>query len=324
MKHKPVKTYFRWRKRRIFLWIAAILFIFLIPAVVMSVYVFHHVGYMGVESEKYPLQDVYEPKDFSLNAVEHTIRTGDGEELWCSEVACDDPQGVILYLSDLREPSVTYFYGHAAWMQKKGFASFLLEVRAHGESTGHKLGLGCTEVEDVRSLVQYIKGMDEYRNLPVIVQGVGLGGTIALNSVGAIPEVDACIAMSPWAGADTQLTLLMKKYYVPGFIRNVEKPILHQALRILYGKKNADQNDPKIQIKNAGEKPVLVIASLRDPHVPVENSRILQDVAPDAEFWLRDSEDHYIVKDNDLVHVEQDQEYCTYVSGFLFKVIRQR
>lgn len=322
MKHKPVKTDYRWRKRRILLWIAIILFILLIPSIVLSVYVFHHVDYLKVDVEKYPFQNVYEPKDFKLEAVKHTVRTEDGEELWCSEVTCDEPQGVIIYLSAMKEPSVTYFYGHAAWMQKKGFSSFLLEVRAHGKSTGHKLGLGYTEVEDVRALVQYIKGMDKYKNVPIIVQGVGMGGTIAINAAGEIPEVKACIAMSPMAAADTHVTLLMKKFYVPGFLRAVEKPILHQALRILYGKETADQINPEVQIQISETKPVLVIASLRDPSIPSENSRILQGLAPDAEFWFRDSEDHYVIQNNDFLHVESDQEYCSYISGFLFKAIR--
>lgn len=322
MKHKPVRTDYHWRKRRIILFLLTILLIFLIPAVILICSVFRHVSYMNVFNEAFPLQNIYKPKEFKLTDVEHVIHTEDGEDLWCSEIAADSPKAVIIYLSGLKEPSVTYFYGHAAWMKKQNIASFLLEVRAHGKSSGKKLGLGYTETEDVRALVKYIKGIDKYRNVPIIVQGVDLGGTIAVNAAGLIPEIDACIAMSPYAAMDTHIDILMKKYHIPGFLRAVEKPILHQALRILYGKDAADRINPEIQIQNAGDKPVLVISSLNDPTVPAGNTLALQSASSNAEIWIRNSADHYVILNDDFKNVEEDTEYCTYISGFLFKVIR--
>lgn len=321
MKHKPVRTDYHWRKRRILLFLLTILLIFLIPAFILIGSVFRHVNYMSVFNEAFPFQNVYSPKEFKLTGEEHVIHTEDGEDLWCSEIQADSPKAVIIYLSGLKEPSVTYFYGHAAWMKKQNISSFLLEVRAHGKSTGKKIGLGYTETEDVRALVKYIKGLNRYRDVPIIVQGVDLGGTIAVNAAGLIPEIDACIAMAPYAAMDTHIDILMKQYHIPGFLRAIEKPILHQALRILYGKDAADRINPEVQIQNAKDKPVLVISSSNDPIVSAENTLALQRASSDAEIWIRNSTDHYFIRNNDFKNVEEDTEYCTYISGFLFKVI---
>ena len=193
---KGVITDYSWRKKRIILWILILLFILMIPTFLTMIYVYRHVKYLKVRDvDLHPLQAVYTSSDFKLTSIQHTIQTEDGESLWCSEVEATNPKCVVIYLAAMKEPSVTYFYGHAAVMKDLNYASFLLEVRAHGESSGRKLGLGYTEVEDVRALVKYIQGVEQYKGLPIVVHGVSLGGTIAINAVAEIPEVSGCIAM---------------------------------------------------------------------------------------------------------------------------------
>ena len=319
---KGVITDYGWRKRRILLWIAIVLFVLMIPTFLTMLYVFRHVKYLKVVDENHPFQAVYKPEDFKLSGVTHTIKTADGETLWCSEVETANPKCVIIYLGAMKEPSVTYFYGHASVMKNLGYASFLLEVRAHGESSGRKLGLGYTEVEDVRALVEYVKSVDKYKELPIVVQGVSLGGVIAMNSVAEIPEVSGCIAMSPFASVDDQLDLLLKAHHVPGFLRTAQRPFTHQALRWIYGKDRADHLTPKDSIQRAGNKPILVIAALQDKEISIENSYILQKTPSNAEFWFRNSADHFVIQGNDFKNVAADKEYCNYVEGFIKKIIQ--
>lgn len=317
---KGVITDYSWRKKRIILGILIILLIMSIPAFVMMLYIFRHVKYMGVVDERYPFQRIYRASDFKLQSTEFELKTEDGEKLWCSEVKADRPKGVMIYLGAMKEPSVTFFYGHAAMMQSRGYASFLLEVRAHGKSSGKKLGLGMTEVEDVRALVNHIKSTEEYEGLPIILQGVSLGGTIAITATTQIPEVSGCIAMSPFASVDDQIDLILKKCYIPAFLRAAQRPFTHQALRLFYGKDRADNMTPIEQIQHVGSKTVLVIASELDESISAENTYRLQNVADNAEFWVRSGSDHYIVQDNDFAKVENDKEYCNYIFGFIDKI----
>ena len=207
---KGVITDYSWRKKRIILGILIILFILMIPTFLTMIYVYRHVKYLKTRDvDLHPFQAVYTASDFKLTGIPHTITTEDGETLWCSEVEATNPKCVVIYLTAMKEPSVTYFYGHAAVMKDLNYASFLLEVRAHGESSGRKLGLGYTEVEDVRALVKYIQGVEQYKDLPIVVHGISLGGTIAINAASEIPEVSGCIAMSPFASPDDQLDLIL-------------------------------------------------------------------------------------------------------------------
>ncbi len=320
---KGVITDYSWRKKRIILWILILLFILMIPTFLTMIYVYRHVKYLKVRDvDLHPLQAVYTAGDFKLTSIQHTIQTEDGESLWCSEVEATNPKCVVIYLAAMKEPSVTYFYGHAAVMKDLNYASFLLEVRAHGESSGRKLGLGYTEVEDVRALVKYIQGVEQYKGLPIVVHGVSLGGTIAINAVAEIPEVSGCIAMSPFASPDDQLDLILKEYHIPSFLRAAQRPFTHQSLRWIYGKEKADHLTPVESIQKAGKKPILVISALRDEEISIENTYILQKLSSNAEFWIRDSSDHYVIQGNDFMNVAKDKEYCNYIEGFIKKIIQ--
>jgi hypothetical protein len=43
----------------------------------------------------------------------------------------------------------------------------------------------------------------------------------------------------------------------------------------------------------------------------------LKEAYPQAEVWIRDSWEHFIVKDCDFKNVEKDKEYCIKILGFL-------
>jgi len=54
-----------------------------------------------------------------------------------------------------------------------------------------------------------------------------------------------------------------------------------------------------------------LIACSGDASVPVENTYILQQGHPDAEVWIRDSWEHFIIKDCNFSKVVEDTEYCS-------------
>lgn len=315
-KKASISHHFSWKK--VFVVLIVILMIFVvIPPIALTIFVHRHVDYRGKETQRYPLQGIYNASDYELEEKVHTFDTTDGETLWCSEIQADAPKGVVIYLTGIMQPSITYFYSHAAWMQQNGYASFLLEVRSHGNSTGKLIGLGYTEVADVQAIVEYIKGCKKYANLPIVIQGASMGGAIAINAFGQIPEIDACIAMSPYTSFETQLDLLLEQMKIPKIIRQIEAPILRQALKWNYGSDTVEMLSPYNQIQNAEGRPVLLIACTGDTSVPVENTRILQQGYPDSEVWIRDSWEHFIVKNCNFSKVVEDTEYCSRILAWI-------
>ena len=296
---------------------AVLLAVFVLPAAVLTAILHHHVDYRG----NMPLKEVYSVEAYGLQETVHTLRTTDGEEVWCAEVAAERPKGVILWLAGITKPSVTQFYGHAVWLREEGFASFLLEVRAHGSSTGNQIGLGYTEVEDVRTTVEYIKSCPDYQDVPLVIWGVSMGGAIALNAFGQLEEIDGCIAMSPYASFPQVADQVMRQYGVPTPIRAIENALMEPLLNTLYGREAVAELTPENQIQNADGRSVFLVACQDDRTVPVENTLILQEKAPEAMVWIRDSGDHFVVKDNDFSAVTEDAEYCQKMLVWLENVV---
>ena len=187
------------------------------PFIGLNLYLNRHVNYKGYETTDYPLQGIYEASDYGINEKQMYLTTEDGYDVWCSEIEVENPKGVIIYLTGIDQPSITYFYGHASWMQKEGYASILLEVRGHGESEGNRICLGYEEYKDVQAVVDYIKHNEEYKDIPIIIQGVSMGGAIAINSFGQIPDIDVLIAMSPYSSFEDEVVELMNLYHIPKY-----------------------------------------------------------------------------------------------------------
>ena len=211
--------------------IGLVVLMFLVPPIIVYYGTQNHVDYLG-SSEKHPLQDIYKSQDFGLEAKDMKLTTEDGLKVWASEVFVNNPKAVIIYLTGIRQPSVTYFYGHSKWMKDNGYATILLEVRGHGNSDGDSICLGYDEVADVKAVVEYIKGQEKYDSVPIILHGVSMGGTVAINSFGCIEEIDGLIAMSAYSSfEDVVCDQLSDKYKIPRFICRIEKLILRASLK---------------------------------------------------------------------------------------------
>lgn len=293
-----------------------------VPGVILHFVINNRCDYLGKETKAQALQGIYKPEDFGLTATEHYFDTSDGERIWASEVSCDAPRAVVIYLSGIMQPSVTYFYGHSAIMKDIGVASFLTEVRSHGKSTGNKLGLGYTEIEDVRCVVEYIKSQSAYDGLPIIIQGVSMGGAISINSFGEIPDISACVAMSPYSSFENELDLLMKEYFVPKFLRDYEMIFLREVLYLNFGRDAVCNKVPVKEIVKADKRPILIMANKNDRDVPIENTYALLD-AYGAETFIRNSWEHFIIRGCDFAGVADDTEYTEVLCDFIEKVINK-
>lgn len=289
----------------------------MLPYIALPMYMNRHINYRGYATNSFPLQDIYQADDYNLKEKQMYLETEDGLNIWASEIYCDNPKAVIIYLSGIVQPSVTYFYGHAKFMQEKGFSSILLEVRGHGKSDGDRICLGYDEVNDVKAVVDYIKSEEKYKDVPIVVQGASMGGAIAVNAFGQIKDIDALIAMSAYSSFEDVVLDQMEKFGTPDLIRSIEKPLIISSLQLVYGTNKVNDMKPIEQIKNAGKRPVFLIACEGDNEVPIASTYKLKKAYPDAEVWLRNSWEHFIVKDCDFSNVVEDKEYCSKILGFL-------
>lgn len=286
------------------------------PFAIIYIATNHHVYYRNDSL----LQMTYTASDFSLEENILTLKTEDKLDLWASEISVDNPKAVVIQLTGIEQPSITQFYPQAKMFKKNGYASLLLEVRGHGRSGGNKVCLGYDEMFDVKAAIDYIKSKDEYKNIPIVLQGVSMGGAIATNAFGQYKEIDALIAMSAYTTFEDVLIDNLKFYKVPDFICAITKPVFKLALEANFGTDKVKHMNPITQIQNSGNRPVFLIASREDASVPVTNTEQLYEVSEGADLWIRESWEHFIVKDCDLIKVEEDQEYCDRILDFLEKI----
>lgn len=304
--------------------IVCILMLTIAPFIAIPLFVNRHVTYRGYATENYPMQDLYEASDFGLQETQRYLQTEDGLSVWTSEIGTEQPKAVIIYLSGIVQPSVTYFYGHAKFMKENGYASFLLEVRGHGNSDGNRICLGYEETRDVKAVVDYISSDPRYAGVPIVLHGVSMGGAIAVNAFGQINEIDGLIAMSAYSSFEDVITDQLDQYGIPKPLRAYLKSLISTSLRLVFGKESVNAIKPIVQIKNAKEKPVLLIASTGDTEVPFVNTQRLKEAHPNAEIWVRDSWEHFIVRDCDFKNMSQDKEYCDVILNFLENSLKQR
>ncbi len=299
-----------------------LILIILLPYFALPMFLNRHVNYLGYVTDDFPLQDIYQAKDFNLKENQMFLRTEDGLKVWVSEITTTHPKAVIIYLSGIVQPSVTYFYGHAKFMQDHGYASILLEVRGHGKSDGNRICLGYDEVKDVKAVVDYINSQEIYKDVPIIVQGASMGGAIAVNSFGQIKDIDALIAMSAYSSFEDVILDMMAGSGIPEFILSLEEPLILSSLKLVYGSDKVTDIKPVEQIKNADGRSVLLMASTGDTEVPPVSMNRLKEAYPEAQSWLRDSWVHFIIKDCDFKNVEDDEEYWTKILNFLDKEVQ--
>lgn len=305
--------------KKIILGIICVFLIILLVAPTIAVLIITngHVDYGVIEN--HPLQNMYSPSDFNLDANEMMLETEDGYNIWVSEIYTENPKAIVIYLSGIQQPSVTYYYGHAKWMKDNGYASMLLEVRGHGASDGNKVCLGYEEVEDVKATVEYIKKQECYNGVPIVIQGVSMGGAVAINAFGQIEDIDGLIAASAYSSFEDVVIETMRAYHVPKVICAIEKPLIKLSLWFVFGDK-VNEMVPIQQVKNIGERPALFIASANDTEVSAKNMERLMEAAPKhCKGWLRESDvfGHFILLDNNFEDIALDKEYCEKIMDFL-------
>ncbi|MFN2322314.1 MAG: alpha/beta hydrolase [Trueperaceae bacterium] len=255
---------------------------------------------------------------YGLEPERVRLTTSDGLELAAHAVHHPAPRAVVIFLSGTHNPSVTAFFGHAAWLQGHGYASLLVELRAHGESDGERIGLGFEEVLDVQAAVDHLGRQPAYTDVPIVAYGLSLGGATAINATGLTPEIDALVSLSAFSSWSDVFVASMG---LPEPFASVQRPFVGLYTSIAYG---FDRRSvvPKTQIRNLGERPALLIHSRGDTQVAFENfERLVAAAPPHVETWAREGDEHLIVAEGSFLNPQDDAAYAARVLDFLERSI---
>jgi uncharacterized protein len=252
--------------------------------------------------------------EYGLNPEKLTLTTSDGLRVVAYEVAVEQPKAVVIFLSGIHNPSVTAFFGHARMLLDSGYASILLEMRAHGESDGDVIALGYQEYRDTQAVVDYIKGNNQYADVPVVVYGLSMGAVTAINAIGQIAEIDGVISMSAYSSFDD---VFVDNMGIPEPFASAQRFFVRLYTSSKYGFESRHIT-PKNQIQNLGNRPALLIHSTGDSQIPYANLERIMAQAPDhVETWVREGDLHFIVQPGRFLTPEEDTEYADRILRFL-------
>lgn len=208
---------------------------------------------------------------------------------------------------------MTAFFGHAAMLQKSGYSSVLVEMRAHGASEGDVICLGLKEYMDAQAAVQHIKAQNS--EMPIVIYGLSMGAGTAINAIGETPKIDALISLSAFSSWPDVFADNMELMGLPRFLCDIEKPFVWLYMGAKYGFDRLHIS-PVNEIRKLNGRPALLMHSRGDTQVPFGSFETLTKAAPQVQTFVRDG-DYHAICDDHFLHPEQDAEYAEAVLGFL-------
>jgi len=155
----------------------------------------------------------------------------------------------------------------------------MIDLSAHGESTGEQITLGLKEQFDVEAAVVYAR--EQHPDAPVALIGISLGGAAAL--LASTLEIDALVLESVFPDVRTAVCnrccdALGPLGMIPGWLLLAQ---LEPRLGV-----RPSQLCPIDYVGRAG-CPVMVLSGGEDRHTTVEETERLFDAAPEPkELWI--------------------------------------
>jgi uncharacterized protein len=275
-----------------------------IPALVMNSLVNMHVNF----------DEVWTAEDFGIEAEHFYVTTDDKLKISAYEVSVENPKAIIICISGIHQPSATVYFGHARFFKENNYATILFDMRAHGESEGDMICLGYKEYLDTKAIVKHIKANPAYNNIPIVVFGLSMGGTTAINSIGEIPEINGLISLSAFSSVEDVFYEALASQS-PVFLAKMVKPFIPMIALVKY-KVNIWSIKPVKEIKKLGNRPALIMHTKEDSEVSYSNfERIIHHAPSHVKTFVREGDIHSITES--FTEPEKDTEYSTKILDFL-------
>jgi pimeloyl-ACP methyl ester carboxylesterase len=242
------------------------------------------------------------PHDLPLAAVQ--IPYAGRERLSGWQSRGDDGAGVILLLHGVRSDR-RQMIGRAQFLHRLGYSVLLIDLPAHGESSGDRITFGVREAEGVRAALAHLR--HAMPSEPVGVIGVSLGAAaFALGEPDA--QVRAVILESMYPTVDEAVRNRLTAHLGPA--GGLLSPLLLWQLPLRAGV-SAAQLRPIERVGGIGAA-VFIISGAEDRSTTADESRQLFGMAVEPkQLWIVDGAAHV-----DL-HALAPREYEQKVGAFL-------
>lgn len=217
--------------------------------------------------------------------------------------------GVVLLLHGLRNDR-RQMLDRARFLFRTGYSIMLIDLPAHGESSGECITFGYREAEGVEAAMRYLAETFPHEKIAVI--GVSLGAaSLVLSKVSPAPS--AVVLESMYPTIEEAIARRLQKRL--GSLGSLLTPLFLWQLPIRLGV-TADRLRPITNLA-ALHSPVLIMSGAEDLHPTVaETQRLFESANQPKELWIVEGAAHI------NLHAHNPAEYETRVFTFLHKYLR--
>lgn len=216
--------------------------------------------------------------------------------------------GVVLLLHGVRSDR-RQMLGRARFLFQAGYSVLLIDLPAHGESSGEHITFGYREAEGVRVAMLFLTETLPDEKIAVI--GVSLGAVSFVLSK-STPVPDAVVLESMYPTIEEAIFRRLEKRLGP--LSSLFTPLFIWQLPIRLGV-SADHLRPITELPDL-HSPVLILSGAEDRHTTVSDTQRLFDAAnqPKA-LWIVEDAAHI------NLHAHAPQEYEAKILAFLRKYL---
>ncbi len=247
------------------------------------------------------------PRDLSGESI--TLRSESGAKIAGWHVRAKNSRGVVVLLHGIRGSRLAMLR-RARMLQSMEFSSVLIDLQAHGESSGDSITIGHLERHDARAAVAFAKREHPTERVGVI--GVSLGGAAAL--LGSPLGVDAMVIESVYPTiVDAVHNRVSAKL---GVLSSIPSAVLLLQLRMRLGVDASDLR-PIDYVARVG-CPLLVIGGSNDLHTSaLETASMFGAAMQPKELWMVEKAGHV-----DLLNFQPDL-YTDKVGSFFDRYLNR-
>ena len=260
-------------------------------------------------STKYDAQQFGLPAPDSLN-----LRNQYGNEVIAYEICPAIPVGIVICISGRDAPSASAYYGHAMEFYKLGYATFTMDVSNHSKTDDSKR---YEEIKDVQAVIDYIKTKTDYINLPIVVMGVAMGGTVAIRSMIESYDINAAISLSAYSSFEDYFAFNHNeadpKYDFPNVsLKDIEDMSAADSITL----------SKLCCVKGIDQRPILLMQSKKDKIVPyayfTRLSKEMRKYTNELVSFVVEGDEHYICRD--FINPSSDKAYFETLTDFLKRI----
>jgi fermentation-respiration switch protein FrsA (DUF1100 family) len=264
--------------------LAGIVFCTVLLAIVAFIVIAFWVGSWLVA----PHRSAREAAPVDLPVLEISLESSSGSVLSGWFIDSDQGCGTVVLMHGVRADKRA-LVSRARFLVEAGYAIFLFDFQAHGESSGETITFGYLEQMDAAAAMRFVSR--QRPNRPIAVIGLSMGGAAAVLNGRAL-GADAVVLESVYSTLKKAVINRVRLHagnlgLLTEFL--VSAILIQLELRLDVG---AERLRPVDQIATL-EAPVFVIAGSKDRHTTLGDSRQLFELASEPKrFWLVEGAGH--------------------------------